>query len=96
MSDDAAPSVEALSFEDALAELETVVGRLEEGKVPLEASIDLYQRGSALKARCEALLREAELKVSRIVSAGDQPVALEPAAVEAPRPAPAGDDDIPF
>jgi exodeoxyribonuclease VII small subunit len=56
-----------LSFEDALAQLEQIVQKLEGGDVPLEDSIRIYERGAALKAHCEKKLREAELKVERIV-----------------------------
>jgi exodeoxyribonuclease VII small subunit len=55
-----------LSFEEAMAALEQVVGRLERGEVPLEESIALYQRGAALKAHCEAKLKDAEEKVELI------------------------------
>lgn len=52
--------VENMSFEDAIKELEKVVGQLERGDVALDESIALYERGAALKARCEAKLKEAE------------------------------------
>ena len=55
-----------LSFEEAMAALEQVVGRLERGEVPLEESITLYERGAALKAHCEAKLKDAEAKVDVI------------------------------
>ena len=58
--------VDEMSFEDAMKELEAVVGQLERGDVALEESIRLYERGAALKARCEARLLEAEEKVARI------------------------------
>ncbi|MBV7379730.1 exodeoxyribonuclease VII small subunit [Maritimibacter dapengensis] len=58
--------VEEMSFEDAMRELETVVGQLERGDVALEDSIKLYERGAALKARCEVKLKEAEEKVAAI------------------------------
>lgn len=58
--------VEEMSFEEAMAELEAVVGQLERGEVALDASIALYERGAALKARCEVKLREAEEKVAQI------------------------------
>ena len=71
--------VETMSFEDALKELETVVGRLERGEVALEESIALYERGAALRARCEKKLAEAEEKVSKItLSAEGQPTGLTP------------------
>ena len=58
--------VEDMTFEQAMAELERVVGQLESGNVPLEQSIALYERGAALKARCEAKLKDAEEKVAAI------------------------------
>ena len=58
--------VDKMSFEDAMKELETVVGQLESGDVPLDQSIALYERGAALKKRCEDKLKEAEEKVARI------------------------------
>jgi exodeoxyribonuclease VII small subunit len=58
--------VEEMSFEEAMRELETVVGQLERGDVALEDSIKLYERGAALKARCEVKLKEAEEKVAAI------------------------------
>lgn len=58
--------VEEMSFEEAMAELEAVVGQLERGEVALDQSIALYERGAQLKARCEVKLREAEEKVAQI------------------------------
>ena len=58
--------VDEMSFEEAMAELEAVVGQLERGDVALEASIELYERGAKLKARCEVKLKEAEEKVAAI------------------------------
>ena len=63
--------VNEMSFEDALRELETVVGQLERGEVPLDKSIELYERGAALKKRCEAKLKEAEEKVAKLTLDGD-------------------------
>ena len=51
--------VEDLNFEEAMKALEVVVSQLERGDVPLEDSIRLYERGAALKARCEAQLKDA-------------------------------------
>ncbi len=59
-----------MSFEEALRALEDVVAKLERGDVPLEQSISLYERGAALRARCEAKLKEAEEKVSKITLDG--------------------------
>lgn len=64
-------AVSEMTFEQAMAELEQVVGRLERGEVPLEDSIKLYERGAALKKRCEAKLKEAEEKVEAITLDSD-------------------------
>jgi exodeoxyribonuclease VII small subunit len=58
--------VKQMSFEEAIAELEQVVNRLDSGEVSLEDSIALYERGAALKQHCEAKLRAAEEKVEQI------------------------------
>ncbi|MGL4288701.1 MAG: exodeoxyribonuclease VII small subunit [Phreatobacter sp.] len=63
--------VAALPFEKALAELESIVQKLEGGNVPLEDSIAIYERGEALKKRCETLLRDAEARVQKITLAAD-------------------------
>ena len=63
--------VDKMSFEAAMAELENVVGQLERGDVALEESIALYERGAALKKRCEAKLNEAQEKVAAITLDGD-------------------------
>jgi exodeoxyribonuclease VII small subunit len=74
--------IATLSFEQALAELEQIVGRLESGQAPLEDSIRMYERGAALKAHCEARLDAARLRVEKIVmSAGGAP-GVEPAQFE--------------
>lgn len=61
-----ASPVEKMSFEEALAELETIVRELESGKAPLDQSISAYERGTALKKHCEAKLRDAQLKIEQI------------------------------
>ncbi|WP_439118347.1 exodeoxyribonuclease VII small subunit [Marivita sp.] len=63
--------VDEMSFEAAMAELEKVVGQLERGDVALEESISLYERGAALKKRCEAKLNEAQEKVAAITLDAD-------------------------
>ncbi len=74
----AAPDIAALSFEEALAELEKIVAELESGQAPLERSIESYQRGAALKAHCEQKLEAARLKVEKIVVGGDGQPRAEP------------------
>lgn len=71
-----------LSFEAALAELEDIVHKLEGGEVELEKSIALYQRGAALKAHCEARLKDAQLKVDKIVIGADGKASTEPAGLD--------------
>ncbi len=60
------PEIASLSYEQALGELETIVTALEQGDVPLEKSIQIYERGEALKTHCEKLLNVAEAKVEKI------------------------------
>ncbi|MCX5519963.1 exodeoxyribonuclease VII small subunit [Kaistia defluvii] len=80
---DVQTALESLSFEKALAELETIVGHLERGDVPLEESITIYARGEALKKHCDALLKQAEAKVEKIrTGANGQATATEPLDVE--------------
>jgi exodeoxyribonuclease VII small subunit len=62
------PAIDALSFDDALAELQRTVAELEAGGQPLEAAISLYERGVALQARCEGLLSDAEIRVRQLVA----------------------------
>jgi exodeoxyribonuclease VII small subunit len=72
-----------LPFERAIEELESIVKRLEEGKVPLEESVTIYERGEALKRRCEDLLRQAEARVEKItLDAQGKPAGTEPLDVE--------------
>ena len=68
-----------LSFEQALEELEGIVGQLERGDVALEASIEAYERGEMLKKHCQTLLRAAEDKVEKIrLDADGRPAGTEP------------------
>ena len=73
----ASTDIAAMSFEDALRELEQIVHKLEAGDVPLEDSVRIYERGAALKAHCEKKLKEAELKVEKIVLGPDGPKGVE-------------------
>ena len=72
-------AVEKMSFEDAMKELESVVGQLESGDVPLDQSIALYERGAALREHCQKKLAEAEEKVAKITFDADS----KPAGTEA-------------
>lgn len=64
-------AVSEMTFEQAMTELDQVVAKLERGEVALEDSIALYERGAALKAHCEAKLKEAEEKVEKISVSAD-------------------------
>ena len=85
MTDTPSPhaDVAALSFEKALAELETIVAKLERGDVALEESITAYERGEALKAHCAKLLSAAEARVDKIrLSADGAPTGVDPLDVD--------------
>lgn len=68
---DAKPDPAKLTFEDAINELEKIVSQLEGGQTSLEESIGLYERGEKLKARCEALLKNAEMRIEKITLGPD-------------------------
>ncbi|EJF78268.1 exodeoxyribonuclease VII small subunit [Bartonella birtlesii] len=71
--------ITTLSFEEALKQLEVIVENLERGDVPLEQSIDIYERGESLKQHCEKLLKVAEAKVEKIqLSREGFPEGVEP------------------
>nr|WP_316652876.1 exodeoxyribonuclease VII small subunit [uncultured Gellertiella sp.] len=71
--------ISALSFEKAVAELESIVARLERGDVALEDSIAIYERGEALKKHCETLLGAAENRIEKIrLDRAGKPEATEP------------------
>lgn len=67
----AQPKPDTMSFEQALAELETIVTSLESGKAPLEDSISAYERGMILKKHCEKKLSEAQEKIEKITIGAD-------------------------
>ena len=72
------PDITAMSFEDALTELEGIVRQLEEGRAKLDDAISCYERGTLLKRHCELKLREAQSKVDRITVSADGQAAAEP------------------
>lgn len=82
MASNANSDIASLSFEKALEELESIVKRLEAGEVELEQSIAIYERGAALKAHCEKKLKDAELKVEKIVLGEDGSVSTEAAGID--------------
>ena len=71
--------IASLSFEDALKALEEIVRRLESGEAPLDESIDLYARGDALRAHCQARLDAAQTRIEAIVADRDgRPASVRP------------------
>jgi exodeoxyribonuclease VII small subunit len=83
MSDISNADISKYQFERAIEELESIVKRLEDGKVPLEESVKIYERGEALKRRCEELLRQAEARVEKItLDASGKPSGTEPLDVK--------------
>jgi exodeoxyribonuclease VII small subunit len=83
MSQDNTPSdIGSLSFEDALAELEEIVRRLESGAARLDEAISAYERGAALKGHCEAKLHEAQARVEKIVVGPGGAIKSEPTQLD--------------
>ena len=83
MADNINADVKRLPFERSMEELETIIKRLEGGQVPLEESVQIYERGEALKRRCEELLLQAEARVVKITKdASGQPTGTEPLDVD--------------
>ena len=68
---EAKPDIAEMPFEAALAELEEIVDHLEKGAVALDESIRLYERGEALKKRCDELLKNAEMRIEKITLSAD-------------------------
>ena len=76
------PDIARMSFEDALAELEQIVRRLEAGQVRLDEAILCYERGTQLKRHCEQKLNEAQQRVDRIVVGPDGAISAAPAKLD--------------
>lgn len=74
--------IASMSFEEALAELQSLVKSLEKGDSKLDDAINSYQRGVDLKRHCETKLREAQLKVEKIVQSADGTIGTEPAKID--------------
>ena len=75
-------SIETMSFEEALQELESIVRRLEEGKTNLDEAISAYERGAALRAHCDKKLKDARLRVEQIVVNADGTIDTKPTSFE--------------
>lgn len=79
---DIPPDIRKMSFEEALDELKTIVGKLEQGQGTLDSAIGDYDRGAALKRHCDAKLREAQAKIEKISLSADGTATSEPLDVE--------------
>lgn len=77
-ADASPPDAQRMSFEQALAELERIVQDLERGQLDLEAAIQAYERGTALKEHCQRKLQEAQLRVEKITLGADGSARTEP------------------
>ena len=64
-------SEKSIKFEAAIEQLETIVKQMEQGNVPLEQALELFEKGTALVKTCTKLLDEAELKVSKLMKGAD-------------------------
>lgn len=83
MTTNTQPDVSALSFEQAVEELERIVSALERGDVALDKSIEIYERGEALKKHCETLLKAAEDRIEKIrLDRAGRPQGVEPLDAE--------------
>lgn len=60
------PPIGELSYEQAVAELESIIERIESGRIGLEASVKAYERGVALQNHCRAILARAEQRVTEL------------------------------
>ena len=71
-------NLESLSFEDALNELQRIVTRLEQGNLPMEESLVLFERGTRLARLCQLRLDQAELRVAQLTRQDDGQIATTP------------------
>ncbi len=77
-----ASKIDNMPFEQAMAELEDIVRKLESGEAPLEQAIELYEQGNVLQTRCEKLLQNAQLKVEEVYKSKDGKTTTKPSELE--------------
>lgn len=80
--DQQSSEISAMNFEQAMAELDSIVQRLEAGRVPLEESIAIYSRGMALKQHCEAKLKAASEKIESIAVGANGDIKTQSASTD--------------
>lgn len=66
MADDKKNNLDKLSFEDAIKELTDIVGKIEQGEIPLQDSLEQYEKGMGLIKHCRGILQEAETRIEKI------------------------------
>ena len=76
------PDIGKMNFEDALQELQQIVGQLEKGEGKLDQVIEAYKRGAALKQHCENKLREAKQQIDKITLGPGGETKTEPFEVD--------------
>jgi len=84
MTDKPAPlpaDIAALSFEEALGQLETIVRQLEAGQVKLDEAMAAYERGAQLRQHCASKLEQAQAKIERIAELADGRLTTQPAEI---------------
>lgn len=72
-------SIENMSFEEALVELELIVKKIDTGEQSLDEAINAYERGMQLRKQCELKLNDAKLKIEKVVKTEDNKFTLEEA-----------------
>ena len=72
----------SITFEEALKELEIIVRKLEEGRVPLEETVTLYERGAALKDHCKNMLDKARVKIQEIMVSKEGEITVKPSSLQ--------------
>ena len=69
-------SIEKMSFEEALSELETIIKRIDTGQESLAEAVSSFEFGVALKTHCEKMLKEAKLKIEKVTITSENKVEL--------------------
>lgn len=82
MTDTNKPDIAAMSFQEAMTELEKIVRGLESGEIELEESITSYERGTALKRHCEDKLKDAQARIEKISLGADGTPRAEPTQID--------------
>jgi len=74
-------SIEKMTFEEALSELETIVKKIDTGQESLSEAVSSFERGVVLKNHCEKMLKEAKLKIEKVTMTAENKVEFTEALV---------------